>query len=447
MGNDLKTSVIVDYKSGLARGAGRDAKSMRGFSRSSSRDMKRLKRNVDSTGSSVSKLGRRMFGLAAGYGAVRKAMQVVDLDARLTQLQTDGRASAEQIAALKKELFAVANDPNIRVDPDKILSGFEEIITRTGDFKFAIDNIKNLGITIRATNSAGEDVGAVFSNLFKGGVRDTKEVLMLMDALVQQTYEGSVAFRDIAKVGNKLFAPYIASGRTGAAAFREMGAVAQIVIDAVGSPDEATEATKSLLSFLNKKDVQKKLGSKGVKVMDKGKMRPIQDLLSEIYKVTKGDAGILGQLFGETGVRVFQGFSLEGNKAKLARLSKLQASGQQLTQSARINATTAKASIQAIKNKISQGTNKAVSGPSKFLADFFDALSSDKLNVHGSLVSALVQHKLRNMPQGGSAAAGPVGKVTVEFQSKDGSRVKVKSIESKNMELEVDSGNERMIGQ
>lgn len=376
--SDLRTSVIVDLAGNLVRKSQQYTRAMTNFSRNSRNQLNSLDSRTQKFSRTLNRLSNRYTALI-GLGTVAAAgRNVINRDARLTQLQTDGRASEEQIQRLKKAMFELASDRSIRLDPDMLIGGVEEIITRTGDFEFAMQQLRNLALTIRATGSQGNDVGAVFSNFYKAGIRDAEELLKLTDALVLQTFQGSVAFRDVAKVGNKLFAPAVASGGTGDNTLLDAGAVAQIVIDAVGSPDEATESIKALYSFLEKKDVQKAITGAGISVKgSNGKIRPLAELLPEIYTVAKGDFGVLGKLFGESGVKVFQGLSLPGNIERLQQLSQLRTDGSLLRRNAAINAGTSKAALQLLSNKTESVADSFISKPTKDLADAVSSWQSN----------------------------------------------------------------------
>jgi len=380
---NLKSAVTVDLEGNLARKARTNGKSLTNMARNGERDMRRLTRATRNASFGFNGLSSSIGGYLTGAAVVMSGKGVVDLEERLTQLQTDGRASVDQIAAFKQELFDVSNDKNIRLNPDKILSGFEEIITRTGDIDFATENLRNLALAIRATNAEGGDVGAVLSNLYKAGVRDPERVLSVMDSLIEQTKTGSVAFRDLSKEGNKLFAPYIAAGRTGEQAIKDMGAIAQVVIDAVGSAAEASEATKGLLADLHNPEKQAKLGAKGIKIFDDGQLRALPELITEIFEAAEGDMTKLSSVFGETAIKVFAGLSIEGNLEKMRELAALQETGANAINSAAINANTAAAALQSLSNSWGEVMDDLLTDP---LGSGVDALNKTK---DGSVESAM----------------------------------------------------------
>ena len=384
---DLRTSVILDLKGNLIRQSRRYGNAVSDMSRRGNRSLGNLNKNFKRHSNVVTGLSRRYGVLAAAAGAAATGKNVLGRDARLTQLQADGRVTALQVEKLKRSLFDLANDPDIRLDPDKLLGGVEEIITRTGDFDFAIKNLRNLALVIRATASSGEDVGSVFSLAYKGGIRDADELLRINGALLEQTLQGSVAFRDIAKVGKKLIAPAISKRGAGFQTFLEAGAIAQIVIDAVGTPDEATEATKSFLSALVKSNTIKTLKSQaGINVLQPGgNLRSLPKLIEEIYAASGGNFGLLGETFGESGVKVFEGFSLPGNKEQLRKLSSIQSDGSLVRKNARLNASTGQAAARNLGNRFEYFSDAAISDAAKAIADEVDKVERGELPALGAV--------------------------------------------------------------
>jgi len=374
MQNELLTSIIVNLKGNLGRQAKRNEQYIDRFAKNSSRSLKGLRRNTTMTSNSFGSMGKKLAGIATAAAAIRSANKVIEFDANLTQLQTDGQASAEQIAKLKKELIGLANDPSIRLDKSVLLGGFDKIIAQTGDFTNAQKNLRNLAQFIRATGAAGEDAGAMIAIAFKNGLTEVSQVQEFLGIQYKQSLTGSVPLREIAKTGKGLYSPVTASVGSSAETLRDAGAVAQITIDAVKSADEAAEAIKSLVSALNKKEVQKILSGAGIETRKPNSilLRRLPDLIPEIYKAAGGDFGKLGKLFGESGVKVFQGYSKPRGEERLRELAATTADGSLIEKNARINASTAKAAKQSVSNKTSEMIDSLVSKPTKDLANAMD---------------------------------------------------------------------------
>ncbi len=377
---DLKTSIILDLSGNLQSRAKQFSGALQGMSTRGSRSMQVLGRSMHSVSNGIDRLGNKYTALLTGAVGAGSVRYVAELQKRLSQLRVDSRASAEEIENLQAKLFEVARSDRVRLDPALILAGIEEIVTKTGDLDFAIENMEALAVTIRAAGAAGEDIGSVMTNLYKGGVRDPRAVLSVMDALIQQAKEGSVAFRDTARVGNRLFAPYIASGQAGEQAFKDMGAVAQATIDAVGSPEEMVTATSALLAQLRDPNMQKFLSGVGVKVFDGKEMRSLPLLIEEIIQAAGGDISKLGTKFNESAIKVFQGALMEGNRQKIQRLAGIVADGSAVMEDAAINTETLDAALTSLANAWRKFAVNELSEPIEKLAKALNDLDMETVD-------------------------------------------------------------------
>ncbi|AUZ85787.1 phage tail tape measure protein [Methylophaga nitratireducenticrescens] len=378
MSGEIKTSVVIDLVGNLERQLKKNTKAVEGFSRSGVKSLNTLDKKTKKTADGFSTIGKRLLGIAAGAKAIKAAGKVIDFDARLTMLQTDGRADAKKIAKLKSELILIANESDVRLSPDLLLEGFDKVIAQTGDFDNAMNNLRTMAKFIRATGTAGEDAGAMIAIAFKNGLTEIDQVREFLGVQYQQSQSGSVPIRELARTGKGLFSPVTASAGASAQTLSDAGAVAQITIDAVKSADEAAEAIKSMVSALNTKKVQDTLAKAGVQVRQKDSilLRRLPELIPEIYQAAGGDFGKLGQLFGESGVKVFQGYSKPNGRERLEELAAIKADGSLIDKNARINASTAKAGTQSLNNKMVEVSDSVISKPAKNLADAADTFQS-----------------------------------------------------------------------
>lgn len=368
--NELRTSLVIDLAGNLKGKSREFSRSLDRFSRDGSKSISTLNRAMSHLGRGLDRLGNRYTALLTGAAGVGSVKYVAELQERLKQLQVDSGASAEKIDELKTSIFALARDPNIRLAPESLIGGVEEIVTKTGDLDFAIQNLKNMGLAIRAAKAEGKDVGAVMTNLYKGGVRDPKEILSTIDALIKQAKTGSVAFRDIANVGNGLFAPYVAAGRKGMQSFKDMGAVSQVTIDAVKSVDEAVTATSALISQLEDPKVQKVLSGAGIKVFDGKEMRSLPKLIREIIKAAGGDITKIGTVITDrSALKVFQGAMMEGGLDRMDSLAKMAADGSGVLKDAATNAETLSAALTSINSALKNLAENKLLKPVGWLAD------------------------------------------------------------------------------
>ena len=463
---EIKTSIVVDLAGNLERQLKKNTPAVKNFSRSGVKSLTKLDKKTKKTADGFSLIGKRLLGVVAGVKAIQSAGKVIDFDARLTMLQTDGRADAEQIARLKNQLIDVANHPDVRLSPDLLLEGFDKVIAQTGDFENAFKNLQTMAKFIRATGTAGEDAGAMIAIAFKNGLTEVDQVREFLGVQYKQSQAGAVPLREIARTGKGLYSPVTASAGASAQTLSDAGAVAQITIDAVKSADEAAEAIKSMVSALNSQKVQDTLAKAGIQVRKKDSilLRRLPELIPEIYDAAGGDFGKLGKLFGESGVKVFQGYSKPNGRERLAALAATTADGSLLDKNARINAGTAKAGMQSLKNKTAEISDSVISQPAKNLADAADTFQTTDWQTNTkAIIYALGQvvYKLSsfnlipklwasddepeqqnnpNNPASNAQQQRPEANSKIELQIHSDAPVTVTSIESDNHEITVSTG-------
>lgn len=377
--NELKTSVVINLKGDLDRKARRMQQSVNRFSRNGRRDLKSLNARYREHGSVVAGMAKHYSAAATAAALLVAGKGVIDFDAQLTRMQTDGKATAEQIKALKQEMFDIANDPNIRVDVDDLLTGFSKTVGSGVPFEEAKKHLRTLGTFIQATGTDAETTGSLIAQSYDNGLRSAVDVAEAMEVRMKQALTGAVPIRESGKVEKGVVAPLAAVIGAGSDTIKEGGALMQIAIKATKSAEEAQTSIAAYLSAIQRTDVQEKITGAGIKIKGaNGKIRPPSELIPEIYQAAKGDGGVLGELFGDAGVRVFQGYGLPGSPELYKSLLNMQASGQ-LQKDARINASTAKAAMQSLKTKTESGADSLFSQPTKDLANAMDSWQRNDL--------------------------------------------------------------------
>jgi len=488
-GNQIETSIIVDLVGNLERQLKRNTTAVNKFSRNAGSCLDSVDKKVQKTTSSYSTLGKRLVALAAGMKAVREAKKVMDFDTRLTRLQTDSRVTPEQINSMKAELFKVANDPNIRLPKEDILSGFEETIAMTGDWENAKKNLQNMALFMQATATEGKDAGTMIGIAFKNGTTEASEVLNLLEIQYKQSLQGAVPIRDLATTGKGLVSPVTSAVGSTPDVLTDATAVAQITIDATKNADMTAEAVKAFMSALNNADTQKKFRGAGVEFRQPNStmLRKPSGLIPEIYDRVKGDFSILNKYFGESGVKVFQGFAKPGGRERLKEFASMTGDGSTIRNDARINAQSPNAALQSIQNKGSQLTDSVMSDSVKVLASSIDTFQTtdaatnikgigyaalatagtlaDKATGYSALkyyfdnaIKSIVNSNFveamstDNTPEGiakfnrlAGTVVEPKANATpqrsiIELQIKSEAPVIVKSIKSDNLDLSVDTG-------
>lgn len=385
-----RISIVVDLAGNLARRARQYSSSLSRFSRSGSSSLSRLSRAARATGGALDRMGNRYTALAAGAAGIGTAKILVDLESRLTAIGIQSDISDQRLEKLKQQLFDIAQSPDVRVDPEKILSGIEEVITRTGEFEVAVENIGNIARTIRATGAAGEDVGALVANLFeKFNIRDAQTMLKMIDSLALQGKAGAFELKDLATQGNRVSAAFAATGRTGPAAVREMGAILQMVRRNTGSADEAATSFERMIATLTQEKV-KELQKKGIRIWDAEELkkgnkiaRSIPDIIKDIVKATKGDTEKLAEVFDIRALRAINAFALEfkqkGNFESFDRFLKQQGTGAQVMADAARAAKTASAALDSLATSWKALADDALDEPIDKVTKMVNALNGDQL--------------------------------------------------------------------
>ena len=385
----MRASIILDLGGNLAAQARRNEAALGGLARSGQRDMGLLSRSAQAAGRGLDSLGNRYTALFSGAAGAGAAKMVMDLQRRFTRLGIQADVADSEMRDLKKSIYEVGQAPDIRVDPGEITSAIESIVEKTGDLKFAQENIRNIGLAIQATGAQGKDIGELFAEFQKQGTKAPEAVMRAMDTLNVQGKAGAFTLQNLAGLGPRLFTAYAAVGRMGEQANREMGAAAQVIRMGVGSSEQATTAFEALLRTFSDAEKVKKLTAAGITLFDPEKLkkgervlRPVNELMKEITLRTKGDMVKLSSLgFDAEAIRAFNQvvseFKSTGGFASLDKFMAVQGDG---SATLKDSARAAKDAAGALTNLLTVWKSFAddqLSGPIQAAADALNALGPE----------------------------------------------------------------------
>lgn len=322
MSKEIKAGIRIDLTGNVLPQSKRYTDAIHRFSKTGQHDLNALRSSGGRVSSMFNGMGTRLAGLAAGVGVANIAKGVADSERRMTRLGIAANKSDAEIKALKQHIYEAAISPDIRVDPSDITDAIEQIMELTGDFEFAEKQIRNIGITLQATGADGRAVGAMFAEFQKGGVTSTQAVAESVDSINMQGKEGAFLLRNMAGLLPQLAAGYKAVGRSGQIAFREIGAAAQVIRGANGTDDQTTTSILALLRVFSDAKKIKDLNDAGIKVFDAAELkrghqmlRPIDELMTDIVKKSKGRATVIqGWLGDQEAMRAFGNIIDEYNK-------------------------------------------------------------------------------------------------------------------------------------
>ncbi len=378
--SDLRTSIIVDLSGNLQSKAKQYTNSLNRFGRKGASSMRLLSRGVALAGRGIDRLGNRYTAFltgAAGIGAIR---QVGNLEERFVRIGIQANRSDEEINGLKKRIFEVAKAPDIRVYPGQITSAVEEIIEKTGDLKFAEENIRNIGLAISATGGDGISIGGILAEFQKMGI-GAKEAFEALDILSVQGKEGAFTLQDLAAMGPRVVTAYTSMGRTGVKAIREMGAALQVIQQGTGNREQATTAFEAVLRTLGDADKVKLLRKGGIRIFEKGsttQMRSLPEIMTEIIEKTKGSKLALSKVFDAEAIRAFNAaaseFQRTGKVESLKKFYDVHADGKTTVEDSIRASKTLNSSLRALYTVWEQLSDNQLTEPIKKVTEYLDGL-------------------------------------------------------------------------
>ncbi|EOF4161077.1 phage tail tape measure protein [Vibrio cholerae] len=344
-----------------------------------------MRRSVDKMGEGIDNLGNQWTALASGAAGAGSAVVVMGLEERFERLGIQAGKAKEEMTQLRAEMFATSQQSDIRVDQGEMLSAVEKIVEKTGDLKFAQENMANIGRVMQATGAAGVDVGEMFADMSqKFGLKNSEDVLSAIDTLVVQGKAGAFTLQNLAAEGASVSAAYAAMGRTGPKAVQEMGAMLQIARMGSGSAAEAASAMESVLADItsNYEDIEKL----GIQVFDEEalargekKFRDLPSIVKEIMEETNSDITEYSQLFGDEAMRFMKVLASDDGKTAFNSFLDISGDGTSVLQDSARAAQTANAAMMSLKTAWMSFADDKLAEPIADLADAMNSLEPETL--------------------------------------------------------------------
>lgn len=375
----LKTSLIIDLAGNIQTRARQYGSALGGLASRGRAAMRGLSSAAQLAGRGLDKLGNRYTALLGGGAAAIAVRGTMNIQEQLTRLGITADASDEIIKGLHNSILDAANAPDIRVDPSQILTAVESIMEKTGDLKFAQENIRNIGLAIQASGADGAAIGDIFAEFQKQGM-SAKDALASVDVLIAQGKAGAFTLKDLASLGPRVVTSYTALGRSGPRAMKEMGAVLQMIRMSTGSSEQATTAWEAMLrTFSDRKKVQF-LEKQGVKLFNKdGSLRAANELMVEILKAAGNSRINLSDVFDAEAIRAFNAIMDKVGIDKLQELMRIEGDGTTVQRDSARAAATANAALQSLKTTWGKFADSNLSGPIQKVADALNAIEPGRL--------------------------------------------------------------------
>ena len=315
------------------------------------------------------------FGLSFSLGAVTK--DIIKLDHRMARVGLTAGAGAEQIAALKRAVFAAAKAPDIKIDPAEAVSALETIMTKTGDLQFAEANIRNVGLAIQAAGEAGGPMGDVFAEFAKNGY-SAEQISRLMDDMIAQSDRGEFTFAEFAKNAKAVLAAYNAIGNS-PDDVRRANAAMQVLTAGTKSAEVAATVLNSAINELRDPGKREEIEKLGIKVrnLETGKLRDFNDIMldlaeasEDIYKADKINA-----LLGSETLKAISAYGSEYAKNLDSLLNLGDTAGKLSEKSARM-AKTLQSNIQGLKTSFYEFADSNLTAPLSKITELLNDLTA-----------------------------------------------------------------------
>lgn len=365
---DVKASVLLTLKDLYSKELGKMGTATKKFSS----DTLAAVNKIDGVFSGMkTKLGA--IGVSLSLGAASN--EIIDLDARLTRMGMTADASAEQVNRLKQKIFEAAQDPNIKIDPSKIVDALDVVMTKTGSLEYVEANIKNIAVALQASGAAGEEMGGVFSEFQKKGFA-AAEISQLMDDLVKQGDQGEYTFQKFAKTGKAVLSSYSTIGST-VEDVKKLNAVMQILVADTKNEELAATALDAVIAELSDPNKQEKLGIIGVRVRDSaGEFRDLAKIMDDVLAVAQkeGNIDFLSEVFGVTSMKAVRAFQNYGKNYKKLTDDLGDTTGALEAKSARM-AGTMKANLQNLQTTFLKFADTNLAKPLERLNDLLSYLA------------------------------------------------------------------------
>lgn len=302
--NEIKAGVMLSLKDKFSQGIKSAGSGVEAFASKAASAIQGVDKAFSGLGTAMGAIG-----VSLSVGAATK--EIIQLDNRLTRIGLTADASAEQVQQLKQKVFEAATDSSIKIDTTSINDALDVVMTKTGDLKYAEDNIRNIAIAIQATGEQGASIGSVFAEFQKFGYT-AEQITQLMDDMVKQGDQGAFTFGEFAKAGSAVISAYSPIG-TAPEDIKKANAAMQIIMKGTKNAEIAVTALSSTMAELSSPDKQQKLHNIGVKVRDDvtKEFRDLNDIMADILEVAKkqGNTDFLGNIFGQTSMQAIRAYS------------------------------------------------------------------------------------------------------------------------------------------
>ncbi|EFA3496014.1 phage tail protein [Escherichia coli] len=375
-GNRLSTEIMINLAGNLTAKARQYGANMSQFARNNQKAMRLVKATTEAAGRSLDVLGNRYTAMIAGLGSSITIKQVADFDAQMRRMGTDAQLTTEQVKTLHDKIRDVSNQKDIRIDASALGQGASELLGKTGDYQYVVDNLRNMGLMMQAFGVDGQVAAGLMAQFWEKNVRGADAVNNMMDRLYSQFAVGSVSVADVARAAPKLFSIIQDHGPE---AIAQMGAFAQVFAKNKGSIDETVTSIQAMYASLSDKKNIEFLKKNGVDVFVKGTkdIKKPYELMMEILKRAKYDPLKLQDVFDQTGMQGIKALLNPENRQLMEQMIYGTIELGSTQKAAQTNAEGFNAAMQSLNNEWQRFAEGQLAKPVQELADALNSVDQN----------------------------------------------------------------------
>ncbi|GAB0362175.1 hypothetical protein KYE011_35080 [Escherichia coli] len=338
--------------------------------------MRLVKATTESATRGLDVLGNRYTAMIAGLGSSLTIKQVADFDAQMRRMGTDAQLTTEQVKALHDKIRDVSNQKDIRIDASALGQGASELLGKTGDYQYVVDNLRNMGLMMQAFGVDGQVAAGLMAQFWEKNVRGADAVNNMMDRLYSQFAVGSVSVADVARAAPKLFSIIQDQGPE---AIAQMGAFAQVFAKNKGSIDETVTSIQAMYASLSDKKNIEFLKKNGIDVFVKGTkdIKKPYELMMEILKRAKYDPLKLQDVFDLTGMQGIKALLNPENRQLMEQMIYGTIDLGSTQKAAQTNAEGFNAAMQSLNNEWQRFAEGQLAKPVQELADALNSVDQN----------------------------------------------------------------------
>ncbi|EFA3549724.1 phage tail protein [Escherichia coli] len=375
-GNRLSTEIMINLAGNLTAKARQYGANMSQFARNHQKAMRLVKATTEAAGRSLDTLGNRYTAMIAGLGSSLTIKQVADFDAQMRRMGTDAQLTTEQVKTLHDKIRDVSNQKDIRIDASALGQGASELLGKTGDYQYVVDNLRNMGLMMQAFGVDGQVAAGLMAQFWEKNVRGADAVNNMMDRLYSQFAVGSVSVADVARAAPKLFSIIQDQGPE---AIAQMGAFAQVFAKNKGSIDETVTSIQAMYASLSDKKNIEFLKKNGIDVFVKGTkdIKKPYELMMEILKRAKYDPLKLQDVFDQTGMQGIKALLNPENRQLMEQMIYGTIELGSTQKAAQTNAEGFNAAMQSLNNEWQRFAEGQLAKPVQELADALNSVDQN----------------------------------------------------------------------